>query len=241
MKAILSRVAATVVLSVATALPLRADPPSLASYTTLDRIFTASVGMSTFDIQFLFGRGTNQNTLFYTVGNSISGASTWTSILTTNNPLIGAPFPGQINNPNPGTLFAGISLGGLIAAPTEVRFAICQGVFSGSTSNLATTCSGGNGPFTTGPVAPSVRVLTRTQWNTTVLPAIAPDGAAANANLNTVFGFEDLPLNASDLDYNDVVFATNIAVVPEPSTYALMAAGLAALYAVSRRRKNIHA
>ena len=56
------------------------------------------------------------------------------------------------------------------------------------------------------------------------------------------FGLEDL--RQGDRDFNDVVFAAtsaggDLSVVPEPSTYALMATGLIGLGAFSRRRKKL--
>jgi hypothetical protein len=61
---------------------------------------------------------------------------------------------------------------------------------------------------------------------------------------NTYLGFEDQRnWNTSvggDMDYNDLVFkvggVTNVAPIPEPSTYALMLAGLASVGFMARRR-----
>ena len=48
-------------------------------------------------------------------------------------------------------------------------------------------------------------------------------------------GMEDNATNASDFDYNDVILS--VSSVPEPSTYALMATGLVALFGIARRRR----
>lgn len=73
--------------------------------------------------------------------------------------------------------------------------------------------------------------------------ALNPGGEArflsfqAGETTNWAFAYEDLALANSDRDYNDmVVKVESIVAVPEPSTWALMIAGLAALGFALRRR-----
>ena len=207
------------------ALPLqaRADNPSLAGFTVLPTTFFGPVGSSTFDVQFLFGRQSLSSTLLYQAG----GVGNWIKILSTT-----GAFPAQTAVPIPGTIFSGLSL--TLPGPNlEVRFALCNGNVAGGFASLATGCAAGPGPFTTGPAATNVRTLTGAQWNT----ARGTDGAASV--YNTVFGFEDQVLAASDLDFNDVVFSTTLStVVPEPSTVLLFAAGLLGLGVAARRKRS---
>ncbi len=218
---------ATLAVAAFVALPgsARADSPNLSGYTFLPTVFYAAIGVTSFDVQFLFGRQGYSSSLFYQDTN-LGG---WTKILSTQ-----GAYPNQTTSPAPGTVFANLAI---VGTGQEVKFGICSNTpapatFANCTQPLL-------GPFTTGLSATNVRTLTGAQWNTE-RAAITPDGA--NSIYNTVFAFEDQSSRAQyyDGDFNDVVFSTNLATtVPEPTTVALMAFGMLGLAAAARRRRSV--
>jgi hypothetical protein len=68
-------------------------------------------------------------------------------------------------------------------------------------------------------------------------PSFAIFKGAAGSGYQYVLGFNDIGAG-NDSDFDDLVIGVNFTPVPEPSTYALILAGLAAVGFVARRRRS---
>jgi hypothetical protein len=152
------------------------------------------------------------STLAYRIGAFSAGATDYTNLFT-NNPQGGTPVGTQV-------------VIGNVAAGTPIIFRLTN-----TTQNLS---------FFSGPG-------TRNQDGAIHLGLVAGSGTAANGGgtFTQGFTFEDRSGTTppiADFDYNDLSFEiANAApqnVIPEPSTYALLGAGLAGVVGMARRRRT---
>ena len=207
---ILKKVALATALFVAPAVA-QAELPVLSGFTSDPRTFFLAAGTPGFTIEFLYGKGSNTNTFFYSIDGAPAvklfaavGITPLATATPAGSPWMIATAPAVVDR--------------------SVVFTICQGNVS------ALGDCAGQGPFSTGVGASNVRAMSANDWNT----ARGGLGNAATAGYR-VLGFEDFG-NGNDGDFSDIVVGVN--VVPEPSTYALMAFGLLGMGFVARRRRS---
>jgi hypothetical protein len=178
--------------------------------------FTSMGGNVT--VRFLGSEAADRSVLYYQIGNTFNSGGSWTQLFVNNG--TGATAPGtQVNIGN-------------VAAGTNIYFRLInetQGAVSGMN----------NFTFYSGPAS-------RNPDNQLHVGLTPGSGTAAigGGTFTQGFNFEDRsgtiqPL--ADFDYNDLRYEianASASVVPEPSTYALMATGLIGLGGIAARRRR---
>lgn len=121
--------------------------------------------------------------------------------------------------------------------------------FKGFGAGVITTAGGadivdvvGAGPFafSFATVLPVAAVSSTSNGDVFTLlsnPSFAIFKGAEGSGFQYILGFNDIGAG-NDSDFDDLVIGVNFTPVPEPSTYALILAGLAAVGFVARRRRS---
>ena len=107
-------------------------------------------------------------------------------------------------------------------------------------ANIVDVVGAGPLTFSFGTVTPIDAVTSTSNgavFTLTTNPSFAIFKGAADSGYQYIIGFNDIGAG-NDSDFDDLVIGVNFTPVPEPGTYALILAGLAAVGFVARRRRS---
>jgi hypothetical protein len=205
----LRRIATVALFAAGTAMTAGAQTPSPNDFTSMGGNVT---------VRFLGSEAADRSVLYYQIGNTFNPAGGWTQLFINNG--AGATAPGTQ------------TIIGNVAAGTNIYFRLINETQAANSGLL-------NFTFYSGPA-------TRNPDNRLHVGLTPGSGTVASGGGTYMqgFNFEDRsgtvsPL--SDFDYNDLRFEianATATVIPEPSTYALMATGLLGLGGVAARRRR---
>jgi hypothetical protein len=203
---------------------LAAEPPTLGTFLGQTTSYVLGAGQTSFDIQYLFARAANNNTVYYNVYNTDGSIGSWVAAF-----AVAGATPTVISPDPTGGVPVTVSVAAALTN-RRVEFGLCQGFFVTFTSCTSPL----NGPFVTGPGATNAIGLSVADWNANR----AGLGVTPNANIISIAAFEDTKIPQSDSDFSDMIIGTSLSrTIPEPSTYVLMFSGLALVGLAARRRR----